>query len=117
MFAPAAFFLSTCGCFTDLLIVSRRFYWWRSPASRWLPRQLLTAVSGLAALWFGSVFDVGAIRGIGGTFFFLWVLEKYLELPWKKALMAWAALGLALLLYAGAYVVRTYPEYFLFGAR
>ena len=34
---------------------------------------------------------VGALLGIGGTFFTLYLLEKYFELPWRGVGWAWAA--------------------------
>ncbi len=113
IFAPGALFLGTFVYYTGCLIVSTRFYWKREEASRYGAMQVLTILSGLAGLWLGTTCDIGALRGIGGTFFFLYLLGKYFELPWRRAQMAWAALGLALILYLAAWMLKRYPEYFV----
>lgn len=112
IFAPGALFLGSFVYFIGLLIVSSRFY--RPKGGSYYGRmQLLTIVSGVLALLVGSVWQIGQLQGIGGTFFFLYLLEKYFEVPWRKRHLAWATLGLAVLLYLSALVIRQYPAYFL----
>jgi len=74
----------------------------------------LCIASGAAALYLGSVWGMGALLGIGGTLFFLYVLEKYIELPWEGVGWIWAMLFLAIGLYFAVGQMKAYPEYFLF---
>ncbi|HLO83805.1 MAG TPA: hypothetical protein VK203_02165 [Nostocaceae cyanobacterium] len=114
VFTTGALFLGTFVYFIGLLILSSK---WHGHKSKWhyAGLQLLTIVSGVAAIFIGSVWQVSQLNGIGGTFFFLYLLEKYWELPWKKEQWAWATLGLAIILYSGSFVIKIYPQYFLFG--
>ncbi len=115
VFLPGAIFLGTFVYFVGLLIVSSKLYPWPDKERSGYPAmQILTVVSGLTALAIGSVWEVGSLRGVGGSFFFLYVLEKFFELPWKRAGWAWGSLCLALLLYGAAFVAREFPQYFLF---
>jgi hypothetical protein len=114
IFTTGALFLGTFVYFIGLLILSSK---WHGHESIWhyLSLQLLTIASGVGAIFIGSVWQISQLNGIGGTFFFLYLLEKYWELPWKKESWAWATLGLAIMLYSGSFVIKTYPQYFLFG--
>jgi hypothetical protein len=77
--------------------------------------QALTIASGVLALYIGNTENIPLLRGIGGTFFVLYLLEKYYELPWDKIDWIWSLLGLAGILYATSLVVRLYPHYFFMG--
>jgi hypothetical protein len=77
-------------------------------------RQILTIVCGVLALFLGTVFAMPVLLGVGGTFFYIYILEKYYELPWEGAGWAWSLLGLGLLLYCFSAFARTHPSYFLF---
>jgi hypothetical protein len=56
-------------------------------------------VSGIAAFYLGGTFGIGTLLGIGGTFFTLYLLEKYFEIQWRGVGWAWAAIGVAIGLY------------------
>ena len=77
--------------------------------------QGLTVVSGIAALYVSSVWQISALKGISGTLFTLYAIEKYIELPWTKKTVAWATFGLAMILYGSTWLIRSYPELFLIG--
>ena len=79
--------------------------------------QIITIASGVGAFFFGATFGINALLGIGDTFFVLYLLEKYAEIPWKEVGWAWGLLGLSGLLYASAWVASKYPEYFLLGLK
>lgn len=113
VFAPGARFLGAFVYFLGLLILASRFYP-RASRRDYLYLQALTIASGVAALWLGTRWDLGSLHGVGGTFFFLYLIEKYFELPWDRRSWAWAMLGLAVLLWGGAWAAREYPQYFLF---
>lgn len=76
--------------------------------------QVLTVVSGLLALYFGSVFGITALANIGGSFFCMYIIEKYFDIPWKGVWLYWGFMGFGLLLYVLSVVAKTYPQYFLF---
>jgi hypothetical protein len=115
IFSTGAFFLGTFVYFIGLLLLSSK---WHGHKNVWhyLGLQLLTIVSGVLAIFIGSVWQIPQLEGIGGTFFFLYLIEKYGELPWQKQSWAWATLGLAIMLYLLSLVIKQYPQYFLFGS-
>lgn len=103
--------------FTGCLIVSNRYY--RRAAhnggvdAEYFLLQLLTIGSGAAALYLGALLGIPALSGIGGTFFALYLVEKYMEIPWQKVGWAWGLLGLSLGLYYLAGFATTHPRYFV----
>lgn len=119
VFQPGAFFVGTFVYFLGLLITSSWYYyaWGRSKErmnSFWA-MQVLTLLSGGAALYIGSVFGIGALLGVGGTFFVIYLLEKYTELPWNEIGFAWGLLGAGLLLFGFALFAYHHPQYFFLG--
>ncbi|HEY9657054.1 MAG TPA: hypothetical protein V6C65_01220 [Allocoleopsis sp.] len=113
VFAPGLVFMGAFVYYIGLLILSSR---WNQPANLWkyLGFQALTICSGIAALFMGSFWQLPTLQAIGGTFFFLYLLEKYFELPWQQKHLAWTMLGLACILYSTSLVAKQYPQYFLF---
>lgn len=102
-----------------LLVMSNLYYARRGwPKNRYKVRyammQALTIASGIAALYLGSVYKIETLLGIGGTFFYLYLLEKYYELPWRGIGWAWALLGTGGLLYGFALFAQARPEWFFF---
>jgi len=66
------------GCFVGylgLFIASNRWY----PNANYAVMQVVTIVAGMLALGVGSIFDISELRGYGGTFFALYLLEKPFE--------------------------------------
>ncbi|MEM8722888.1 MAG: hypothetical protein AAGE84_26995 [Cyanobacteria bacterium P01_G01_bin.39] len=114
IFAPGMRFMGTFVYFLGLLIVSSKWYFDKNDWRYWL-MQGLTIVSGIMAFYFGALWQISQLTGIGGTLFILYVIEKYFELPWSRKTFAWAAFGLSLLLYACAWLIRNYPQLFLIG--
>jgi hypothetical protein len=114
-FRPGAIFMGAFVYFLGLLLLATRFY--SGSRGNYLLMQAVTIVSGVAAFYFGATFGIDALLGIGGTFFVLYLLEKYTELPWKDIGWAWGLLGFAALLYAAAYLAGHYPQYFLLGVK
>ena len=113
IFSPGALFLGTFVYFIGLLILSSKLYR-HNNFNHYLWLQCLTIISGVSAIFVGSVWQISQLNGIGGTFFFLYLIEKYWELPWNKSSWAWATLGLAIVLYLSSFVMKQYPQYFLF---
>jgi len=105
--------------YLGILIMSSKWYWWQGKGYKWgewVIMQLLVIVAGVAALYCGSIYNIDLLLGIGGTFFGLYLIEKWFEIPWKNSGWAWSLLGLSILLYCFISLVQLYPEYFLFVA-
>ena len=113
IFAPGVLFVGTFVYFLGLLIWSSKWYS-RRQQSEYIALQPITITSGAIALYLGAVGQIPQLQGIGGTFFFLYVIEKYFELPWSQKNIVWATFGLSTLLFSAAWIMKQYPEYFLF---
>ena len=112
IFEGGVLFISTFVYFIGTLIISNRRY--RKPFDinfYWLI-QLLVISSGILALLVGSIYDILLLKRIGGTFFFIYVIEKYFDLPWNSKTWAWATFGFSILLYTLALLIKQYPQYF-----
>ena len=83
---------------------------------KYLAMQFLTFCAGVGALYIGSIYQIDLLMGIGGTFFVLYLLEKWYDLPWDGVGWAWSLLGLSGFLYFFVIVAQKHPEYFLFVA-
>ncbi|HHP7230409.1 MAG TPA: hypothetical protein ACFCUY_06075, partial [Xenococcaceae cyanobacterium] len=68
-----------------------------------------------SALYVSSVWQIAVLKGVSGTLFSLYAIEKYFELPWTKKTWAWGMFGLSILLYVCVWLIRSYPELFLIG--
>ena len=114
VFAPAVKYVASFVYFIGLLIVSSKWYFHKQTQIYWL-MQGIAVISGLAALYTSYLWQIKELSGIGGTILVLYAIEKYIELPWSPKTIAWASLGLSLMLYACAWLIRNYPQYFLIG--
>jgi hypothetical protein len=114
-FKTGAIFMGAFVYYLGLLILASRYY--NAKKGNYILLQIITIVSGVLAFYIGATFEINALLGIGGTFFVLYLLEKYTELPWKQIGWAWGLLGLAGLLYAAVWFAGNHPEYFLLGLR
>lgn len=122
LFESGAIFMGAFVYFLGLLIMSSKWYVWAgrddgNNHSRYVMLQIITIASGIAAWYFGSAYHIGALLGVGGTFFTIYLLEKYYEMPWKGVGWAWSFLGLAAFLYFVTGVASNHPEYFVWGIR
>ncbi len=97
--------------FIGLLISSSKWGCSYYKYNFWL-LQAITITAGLAALYLGSIYELYVLRGIGGTFFGLYVIEKQLSFGWHKKRLALMLLTLGVLLFAIAQIITAYPEYF-----
>lgn len=102
-------FLGTFVYFLGLLIISSKYY---TSKENYVFTQLLVILSGAAALYLGLTFGISILASVGGTFFCIYLLEKYCEIPWGRA---WAVglLGSAGLLYGIAWFMKMYPQVFI----
>lgn len=116
----------TCVYFLGALIISNKWYDFVT-VNRYLFRNFLALFSGITAVFLGycclcrcvlicgrSMYEeLVYLRGIGGTFTALFLVEKYIEIPWGRKRFYWGLLGIGLLLYLIALFVHTNPQYFI----
>lgn len=112
-FAPGVAFMGTFVYFLGLITVASKYYKGKD-WDNFIPMQFAAIGSGIAALYFGSTYSLSSLLGVGGTFFYIYLLEKYFEIPWKGKGWAWALLILSGILYVFAVVATKNPEYFIF---
>ena len=116
-FTGPLLFLGTFVYFIGMIILTSGLYHHSGgkKAIYWI-LQLVTFLSGLAAMFFGPMLEIPFIQAIGGTMFVIWLLEKYVEIaPWTNVWTCMASLfGFGVLLYGFAYFLQTNPEYFIF---
>jgi hypothetical protein len=124
VFRPGLNFMGTFVYFLGLLIMGSKWFWkWHFKAydekgGNWLLwywlMQAIVIGSGVAALYLGTVFGMTMLLGVGGTFFYVYILEKYYEIPWKGVGWAWSTLFLAGILYGFVIFAQRNPQYFIF---
>lgn len=127
LFETGCLFMGAFVYYLGLLVMSSKWYCRKSQydpeqkkvvttkRSPYLLMQAITIASGVAAFYLGSSFHIGTLLGIGGTFFVIYLLEKYYEIPWKGVGWAWSLLGVAVALYFFVGVAGQYPQYFVWG--
>lgn len=111
--------------YLGMLIMSSKWYSYESGGFRvrqvnlgkYALLNVLTLLAGVSALYLGSVYHIGFLLGIGGTFFSLYLMEKWFEIPWKGAGWAWSMLGFSVFLYYFVSFAKQNPDYFLFVAK
>lgn len=111
LFETGGLFMGAFVYYLGLLVMSSKFY--PESEDRYVFMQLLTIVSGLAAFFIGSTFGVNILLGVGGTFFTIYLLEKYYEIPWSGVGWFWSLLGAALAIYFIVGFAAQHPSYFL----
>src|SRR5262249_28271802 len=109
IFADGALFLGTFVGYLGLLIASSR--WYHGKKVNYVLFQAITIVAGIAALAIGSIFGIGELHKIGGTFFVLYIIEKLIEIP-VEGLRAKAFIGLIIsaLVFAFCMHVKANPS-------
>jgi hypothetical protein len=104
--------------YLGLLVMSSKYYVFSGKGGgegQYLALQVLTIVSGVAAFYLGSTFHMGALLGVGGTFFTIYLLEKYYEIPWGGVGWPLSFLGVAVFLYFLVGFAHTHSQYFIWG--
>ena len=113
LFAPGMLWFGSFVFFLSLLIVSSSMYcsFWEHNYSfhNWV-----ALISYGLALFGGNYCDISQIRGFGGTFAVLWLLEKYFEfMPATVKAWAWATFFLGLIGFGiNMYGRVTFGKYF-----
>ncbi len=110
IFQSGALFIGSFVGYLGLLIASSRWYDSKHP---YIVRQLITIVAGILAIVVGSIWHIGELQKIGGTFFIIYILEKMMEIP-MKSIRGYAALGLvmSIVVYMGSAYIKTHMDIF-----
>ena len=90
LFRTGALWMGSFVGYLGLLIASSR---WHTNRQAYPIMQIITIVAGSAALFFGSVYGISELQKIGGTFFVLYIIEKFTEIP-ARSIEGYAAVGL-----------------------
>lgn len=115
VFTRPFLFMGTFVYSIGMIIMSSTFYTTRKNRIFWL-LQLVTFISGLAALLFGPLLSIPFLQSVGGTMLVLWLMEKYVEIvPWKRSsVVAFNLLIFGVILYCIALFFKKYPGYLIF---
>lgn len=119
VFHQGALFMGTFVGYLGLLLCSSKWYIKKDKVNTYLIMQGVTLAAGIGALWAGSVFGIGTLQKMGGTFFCMWLVEKVLEVP-SEDIFGHAFKGVVACSFFGAvfWFVREnadqYAQYFVF---
>lgn len=99
LFVPGMLWLGPFVFNVSLLIMSSSYYYPKfSPV--YTNMNILTILCGVSAVYFGNVLNISQLYGFGGTFFTIFLLEKYCEImPNNSIVWAWSTLFFGALLY------------------
>lgn len=101
VFETGGMWLGSIVFFSGLLIMSSK---WQIERIPYWPMQALTILACIAALALGNLWQLGVLRGVAGTFFVFYLLEKPFEIPFaKRESYAALALLMAMLVIGGVY--------------
>lgn len=109
VFSVGALYAGSFVFFLGLLISSSKWF----SKDQYLLVQAVMIIACVASLFIGSVYHINELRGFAGTFLYLYLMEKYFEIPHLSKHWAWATFIFGLILYVFAMVIKAYPEYFL----
>ncbi len=111
VFQNGALFLGSFVGFLGLDIASTRWYGRRN--RNYALFQLIAILAGIFAIYVGSVYGIGELQKIGGTFFVLFLLTKLSEIP-VESRRGYAVLGLfsSALIYGFCVYVKSHPGVF-----
>lgn len=108
LFRDGALWMGSFVGYLGLLIASTRWY---NNRQNYVVMQVITIAAGIAALFLGSVFDISELQKIGGTFFVLYLVEKFSEIP-ARSIEGYAAVGLTVagVLWGVSWFIKTNAE-------
>ncbi|MFG6101908.1 hypothetical protein U2F10_06620 [Leptothoe sp. EHU-05/26/07-4] len=113
VFQTGALFTGTFVYFVGMLILSSK---WVAKEKYWL-RNVVTCLSGPLLIAVATSLDLGVVNAIAGTFFVIFLMDKYVEFCtlWVKNTIGFGAalLGTGLLSFGLMKVLDIYPQYFM----
>jgi hypothetical protein len=96
LFAPGALWIGPFVFYVSLLIISSYFY---DTDKKYVTNNVIAFMLYVFSVFIGSTFNINQLSGFSGTFFVLFLLEKYIDLmPNRSEVWAWSILlsGIAL---------------------
>lgn len=97
LFVPGMLWFGSYVFYLSLLIMSSKYY---ANPDTYVFNNMLTIVLGVLALVFGNLYNISQLTGISGTFFVIWLLEKYLDfMPSNNSARALSVLLIGVALY------------------
>lgn len=113
VFQIGALFTGTFVYFLGMVILSSK---WLARENYWI-KNIITFASGLASIWVATSLELGVVNAISGTFFVIFLIDKYVEfctvLVKDKIGFGAALLGAGLGGFGLIQVVESYPQYFI----
>lgn len=113
VFQTGALFTGTFVYFIGMLILSSK---WVAKENYWL-RNLVTLISGPSLIWVATSLELGVVNAIAGTFFVIFLMDKYVEFCslWVKNTIGFGAalLGTGLFGFCLMQLLNIYPQYFV----
>ncbi len=113
VFQIGALFAGTFVYFLGMVILSSK---WLAGENYWI-RNIITFASGPASIWVATSLELGVVNAIAGTFFVIFLIDKYVEFCtlWAKDKIGFGAalLGVGFLGFELIQVVESYPQYFI----
>ncbi|VBB17593.1 hypothetical protein YASMINEVIRUS_56 [Yasminevirus sp. GU-2018] len=98
LFVPGLLWFGSFVFFLSLLIVSSSYY---SSKQAYVSNNVMTIVLSCGAVLIGNLYNISQLSGFSGTFFCIYLLEKYCEImPNRSEVWAWSTLLFGALLYA-----------------
>src|SRR3989338_5903950 len=86
VFAPGAYWMGSFVGYLGLLIMASKWYGHGMDGRYFAMNFFIMPVAGVAAILLGSIYGVPELQKIGGTFFGLWCIEKYVEVTFHGLL-------------------------------
>jgi hypothetical protein len=113
VFQIGALFAGTFVYFLGMVILSSK---WLARENYWI-KNIITFASGPALIYVATSLELGAVNAISGTFFVIFLIDKYVEFCalWVKDKIGFGAalLGVGLLGFGLIQVFESYPQYFI----
>lgn len=107
VFAPGAYWMGTFVGYLGILIMASKWYGDGVDGRYMAMNVLIMPLAGVAAILLGSIYGVPEVQKIGGTFFGLWMIEKYVEVTFRGLLSGsfFGLLGSIALFYATSWAI------------
>lgn len=104
VFRVGALFMGPLAFFVGALICSSKWYHEDEAEIPWVICNLLLVAALLACYFFGSLKpELGTLYGFAVIFSILFVMDKYIEIPWGDRGWVWGILGAGVALYAASF--------------
>lgn len=101
VFSSGVLFMGPLVFFIGCLIVSTK--WYHKDTGAYIACNILTLITLLACFFFGSLKGLGNLYNFACIIGSVYVMAKYIEIPWTENTWLWGMLGAGALLYAASF--------------